>query len=259
MVILKTNNVAKLLFLLSYLVSGATLASSSVSNTLLKDTLNRLSPYVITLSAGPTWTNGGETQTFYLAPSIQKTYTANKNTSTIFDGELFLGIERALRANLQGQLGLAVAATSDASLSGDIWDDADSRFNNFNYKYKIQHTHIAIKGKLLRDIGHVLKPYVSGSVGVGFNQAHNYNSTPTIFAAVPTPNFTSNMTTAFTYTVGLGLQRAINAHWKASAGYEFADWGKSQLGIASGQTLGGGLSLNHLYTNGLQFSLSYCA
>lgn len=259
MIILKTNNIAKLLCLSLSLVAGATLASSPVSNTLLKDTLNRLSPYVITLSASPTWTNGGETQTFYLGPSIQKTYTANKNTSTLFDGELFLGIERALRANFHGQLGLAVAATSDASLSGDIWDDADPRFNNFNYTYKIQHTHIALKGKLLGDMGHVLKPYVSGSVGVGFNQAYNYNSTPTVFAAVPAPNFTSNMTTAFTYTVGLGLQRAINVHWKASLGYEFADWGKSQLGIASGQTLGGGLSLNHLYTNGLQFSLSYCA
>ncbi len=105
----------------------------------------------------------------------------------------------------------------------------------------------------------MLKPYVSGSLGVGFNQAYHFNITPTIFAAVPAPNFTSNTTVAFTYTLGIGLQRAINAHWKVSAGYEFADWGKSQLGTALGQTLGAGLSLNHLYTNGIQFSLSYCA
>ena len=235
------------------------ISQSANTNTFIKNTLSRISPYVITLSAGPTWANGGETQTFYVSPSIQKTYTANKLTNTLFDGELFLSIERSLRSNLQGQLGLAVAATSNANLSGAIWDDADPRFNNFNYAYKIQHTHLAVKGKLLGEMGTVLKPYVSGSLGVGFNQAYHFNITPTIFAAIPAPNFTSNTTTAFTYTLGLGLQRALNAHWKVSAGYEFADWGKSQLGIAQGQTLGGGLSLNHLYTNGIQFSLSYCA
>ena len=116
-----------------------------------------------------------------------------------------------------------------------------------------------MKGKLLGEMGHVFKPYVSGSLGVGFNQAYHFNITSTNFAAIPAPNFTSNMTTAFTYTLGLGLQRTINTHWKVSAGYEFADWGKNQLGKAPGQTLGGGLSLNHLYTNALQVSLSYYA
>ena len=100
---------------------------------------------------------------------------------------------------------------------------------------------------------------MSGSLGIGFNQSRDFNIVPTIFAAIPAPNFTSNMTTAFTYTLGLGLQRAINTHWRASVGYEFADWGKSQLGMAPDQTLGGGISLNHLYTNGIQFSLSYKA
>lgn len=232
---------------------------SQNTNPFFKKTLSRISPYIVTLSAGPIWENGGQTQTFYVAPFIQKTYTANKLTNTLFDGELFLGIERPLRSNLQGQLGLAVAATSNANLSGDIWDDADPRFNNFTYVYKIQHTHLALKGKLLNDWRYKLKPYVSGSLGVGFNEAYNFNITPTIFAAIPAPNFASKTNIAFTYTLGLGLQRAINTHWRASAGYEFADWGKSQLGVATGQTLSDRFSLNHLYTNGLQLSLSYCA
>lgn len=218
-----------------------------------------MSPYIVTLSVGPIWENGGETQTFYVSPFIQKTYAANQSTQTLFDGELFLGIEKPLLFDLEGQLGLAVAATSNAKLSGDIWDDADPLFNNFNYTYNIQHTHIAAKGKLLGEFRGIFKPYVSGSLGIGFNQSRDFNIVPTIFPAIPAPNFTSNMTTAFTYTLGLGLQRAINTHWRASVGYEFADWGKSQLGMAPDQTLGGGISLNHLYTNGIQFSLSYKA
>lgn len=42
-------------------------------------------------------------------------------------------------------------------------------------------------------------------------------------------------------------------------GYEFADWGRSQLNRAPGQTLNSGLSLSHLYTNGFLFNLTYSA
>ena len=49
---------------------------------------------------------------------------------------------------------------------------------------------------------------------------------------------------------------ASNQHWQIGVDYEFADWGKSQLGRASEQTLNGGLVLNHLYINGVLFNLS---
>ena len=72
-------------------------------------------------------------------------------------------------------------------------------------------------------------------------------------------NFASNSTTAFTYTLGAGVQRQLNPHWQAGIGYEFADWGRSQLNRASGQTLNSGLSLSQLYTNGFLFNLTYLA
>ena len=204
-----------MLSLLSCLSAEATLAASQPASSLthLKETLSRLSPYVLTLSAGPAWTSGGETQTFYLQPMTQKTYAADNNSTVLADGELFLGIHRSMNAKLDGQLGFAVATTSNANLSGSIWDDALPQFNNFNYTYNVQHTHIAVKGKLIKDMGHACKPYVSGSLGVGFNQARHFTSIPTLFEATPTPNFQSNTTTAFTYTVGIGVQRAINQHW----------------------------------------------
>lgn len=221
------------------------------------DTFNRFSPYVMTLSVGPTFAGNGETQTFYVSPFINKTYAANKRTNTLFDGELFLGIERALHHNLQSELGIAVAATNNAELSGDIWDFGSAQFNNSSYTYQVQHTHIAAKGKLIGDVGYTIKPYISGSLGVGFNQAYNFLITPTIFAAIAAPGFPSTTTTAFTYTLGFGVQRALNAHWRAGIGYEFADWGKNQLGPAAGQTVGSGPLLNHFYTNGIQLSIHY--
>jgi opacity protein-like surface antigen len=100
---------------------------------------------------------------------------------------------------------------------------------------------------------------VSASLGIGFNNAHDFQNTPLISQAVTMPNFASNTDTSFTYTLGVGLQKALNSHWQVGAGYEFADWGQSQLSSASGQTLNSGLSLNHLYTNGVLFNLTYLA
>ena len=214
---------------------------------------------VATLSVGPVWESGGNTQTFYLAPNIEKTYAANHASHALIDGEIFLGIQKPLREKLEGQIGLAVATTDNASLSGNIWDDADSLFNNYTYSYQVRHTHVAIKGKLLADRGYFATPWVSGSLGVGFNQAHDFSNTPTINEAVVMSNFASNTTTAFTYTLSAGVQRQLNQHWQAGIGYEFADWGRSQLNRASGQTLNSGLSLSHLYTNGLLFNLTYSA
>lgn len=215
--------------------------------------------WVSTFSAGPAWQGSGKTQTFFLTPDIEKTYTANKATHALFDGEFFIGMQNSLSQSMQGQLGLAIAATSNASFSGMIWDDADPQFDNYTYDYKIQHSHVALKGKLLADMDYWLIPWVSASLGVGFNHAYSFHNTSTIFQALPNPDFISHTETAFTYTLGVGVQTALTGNWSAGLGYEFADWGKSHLGRAAGQTMGDGLSLDHLYTNALLFNLTWAA
>lgn len=210
-------------------------------------------------SIGPVWENSGQTQTFYLAPNIVKTYAAAKTSNALADGEIFVGAQRELPRALIGQLGIAAGVTSDARPSGNIWDDANPTFNNYTYSYRIQHTYVAVKGKLLADRGYWFIPWVSGGLGVGFNKARDFQNTPLIFEAVTMPNFASNTKTSFTYTLGAGIQKTVNQHWQLGMGYEFSDWGQSQLDRASGQTLNSGLSLNHLYTNGVLFNLTYLA
>lgn len=96
-------------------------------------------------------------------------------------------------------------------------------------------------------------------VWVFFNRAHDFTNTPLIFEALPNSNFTSNTKTAFSYTLGAGIQKILNYHWQVGIGYEFSDWGKSELGRAPGQSLNTGLSLKHLYTNGVLFNFTYVA
>lgn len=213
--------------------------------------------WISTLSAGPVWEQAGSTQSFYLTPEIEKTYAAHQSTNALFYGEFFIGMQKKQSTTLQTQLGLAIAATSDASLSGLIWDDVDPQFANHRYRYKIQHTHVALKSKVLMDKGYWLTPWISGSLGVAFNSSHAYQNTPLIYEAIVNPNFASHTQTAFTYTVGAGLQKNLNQHWQVGVGYEFADWGKSRLGRAAEQTLNTGIALNHLYTNGILFNLTY--
>lgn len=213
--------------------------------------------WVLSLSAGPAWARGGETQTFYLAPDIEKTYFARKTSNSLPEGEVFLGLQKDWLNTLQAQFGLAIATTGNANISGDIWDDADPQFNNYVYNYKIRHTHVAVKGKLLGNQSYMVTPWISGSIGIGFNYANNYINIPTIFEAVMNPNFSSYTKTAFTYTLGIGVQKVLNDKWQVGIGYEFTDWGKSQLGRAPGQTFNSGLKLDHLYTNGALLNVTY--
>ncbi len=210
-----------------------------------------------TLSAGPAWSDPGKTQTIYLQPAFPETFAANSTTEIFGDGEIFLGLQHHLVHHLKGQLGLAVAGTTAIPLNGDVWQDADPNFNNLSYQYKISHAHVAVKGKLLTNIYQWVQPYISGSLGVGFNHAYQYSSSSKLFEVLPEPPFETQTTTSFTYTLGVGLQRALNNHWSIGVGYEFADWGQTSLAAATGQLSNGGLNLNHVYTNELQLNLSF--
>jgi opacity protein-like surface antigen len=215
------------------------------------------SHYVATLSLGPVWTIPVKSQTYALEPQLTKTFTSTGHTNTLIDGELFLGVERNYCPKLDAQFGLAVGATSSTKTSGEVWDDGNPTFNNYTYKFRAQHTYVSVKGKLLTDVGYRLKPYLSGSAGAGFNYVYGFSSGPTSSLAVPVPNFRSNTQTAFTYTVGAGVETAVYNNFRAGVGYEFADWGQGHLSRGVGQVGSSGPSFNHLFTNGLMFSLTY--
>jgi opacity protein-like surface antigen len=212
---------------------------------------------VVTLSLGPVWTDPGKTQTIILQEDLPQTYTSNRQANTLFGGELFAGFQAPLFNRFQVQFGLAVAATTSANLSGDVWQDADPEFDNFVYSYKISHTHVAMKAKLLSDFRGIVQPYISASVGPGFNHAYHFSSTPKIDEVVEEAPFNPRTLASFTYTLGAGLQKSFYNHWAIGAGYEFADWGRSKLARAFDQTLDTGLRLNHVYTHQLQISLTF--
>ncbi len=214
--------------------------------------------YVVAIAAGPAWYQVSENQTIYIQPNFPNTYVSNQSTQVLVDGELFAGIQRNVREDVLGQLGLTFAQTSPAKLDGLVWEMGDPAFDNLIYSYRIIHTHVAVKGKaLITRFNDKNWPYVSGSAGVGFNRSYNYGTTEVIDEAVSPPDFNANTKTTFTYTLGIGLQHKIDEQIQVGVGYAFADWGKSALAPAPGQSTSGTLALNHLYTNQLQLNLTY--
>lgn len=210
------------------------------------------------LSAGPVWVNAGDHhQTVSLNPGQQNTYNSNSSNQTVGDIELFLGIQSYLADGFPIQTGLALAATGSTDISGNVWVNGNPATTNYTYSYQIRHFLAAFKGKLLFDMGYYVTPWISATIGVGFNRSSGFSSTPTAPSIPAMPKFANNNTTAFSYALGLGVQRTFNPHWQMGVGYEFADWGKSQLGTASGQTLGFGLSIADIYTNSLVFNVTY--
>lgn len=213
-------------------------------------------PTVLTLSAGPVFTQPGKTQTLFIQSDLVKSYQPQLQTETLGNGEIYVGKQRAWHANDQVRVGLAIAATSRATLMGTIWDDADPNFDNFTYRGEVEQLRVMAEGKWLYDWRDTLLPYLSGGIGVGFNRSYDFTNTPKLVEQVAPPAFTNTTHTAFTYTLGVGLEKKLDKRCTVGIGYQFADWGKSYFGTASGQTIGTGPVLNHLYTSELQFSFN---
>ena len=215
--------------------------------------------WVSTLSFGPLITTSGNNQTIFLSPEIEKTYSVTKSNNTLASGAFFLGLQTVLSPQWLGQLGLMFGAVTKTTLQGSIWDDADPQFDNYKYQYHIQNSRVAVQGKLLINKNHLLIPWISGSIGAGFNRSYSFKNMPLIYEAIPNNNFSSQIRSTLTYSLGVGVQHALKQHWQIGLGYEFVDWGKSQLGRAACQTLNSGPQLNHLYTNGILINLTYIA
>ena len=220
---------------------------------------NKPYDYFISLSAGPGWTDAGRSQTIALEPDVINTYVPDNltNSHVMANGELFLGIQKSFCGYIQSQFGLALYASSHANLDGYIQVDGDPNFQNYEYNYKINHEHLALKTKWVAENAFNMNPYLSASLGVGLNKSYDFSINPVISQEVSPPPFKSHTKTAFSYSIGVGFQHTVNCHYSIALGYELVSWGASSLSRADGQTSGHGLRLSNLYTQGLSLNVNY--
>lgn len=210
---------------------------------------------IVTLSGGVAWTTAGQNQYLYpfFVPSYEY-YKYNSATSTMGSGEIFFGLQRVIYPNIIGELGLGVAGMSDAQVNG--YADVNGYPDAFGYSYKVNHGRLELKGKLIAYTMQPIQPYISGSLGVAWNNSHDYRPVllnPAVYFPIW---YEANVAVAFPYTVGAGVQTMLNPNWQVGIGYQFSDLGKSYL-RGDGVTLNKGLRLTHFYTNEALVSISY--
>jgi len=215
-------------------------------------------PNIVTVDFSEGWTDTTQSQTFYLTPSVQNAYIAPAKQKNVVGGDIFLGWQHQLHERIQGQWGVVGGLTNHIRLNGNVLHAAYAGYDYWTYAYNISHANVGLKGKLIADTPQLkVQPYLSASVGVGFNRSYDFSNTPKLIQVIAAPNFASNTETAFTYTVGIGLQKTINLHWAVGLGYEFSDWGNSELARAPGQTVNSGLQQPHTYVNAAQLNVTY--
>ena len=217
-------------------------------------------PTFVTLNLGPGWPTSTQNEVIELLPNVSNRYMSSNNTDAFINGELFVGWQQKIndcKHLTESQFGLAYMVTNSAKINGVIWQANDPRFDNEVYAYRIKHSSVTLRGKLLSTPKETYQGYFTGSIGIAFNTSYDFNNYPVISTVLPSPNFQTNTETDFTYTLAAGVQKKLNPNWAIGAGYQFADWGKSQLNRAPGQTMNTGPGFNHFYTSEAQFNLTY--
>jgi len=211
---------------------------------------------VLSISGNIAWTNPGQTQTFDIVPDLNQTYYDLSKTSLVSVFEGFIGLQTALNANLDGQLGVVIVGAPEVYLNGNIEQEANPDFNNYNYSYKIQHTHVAAQAKLFYNSSLPLSPYIMASLGAGNNKSYDYYQSSKLFEVFDQRLFNNDKTISFVYTLGAGFQSKLYQYIFFNIGYEFSDWGKSRVAPGYEQDNQNSIKLSHFYANQLQFGLS---
>jgi opacity protein-like surface antigen len=213
---------------------------------------------IVTLSAGAAWATPGQNQYLYpLPPPSYQFYSYEANTQAAATLEVLFALQRVISPGIIGQFGIGLAGVSDYTINGSVVVNGVE--DAYDYYYNINHARAELKGALIANTFKVLQPYISASFGFAYNTAHGYHpSANSIFVPVPLW-YDSNVTLAFPYSVGAGVQATVNPNWQVGIGYQFVDLGKSFLNgdglfIADNQK---GLRQTHLYTNQLLVSVSY--
>lgn len=214
----------------------------------------------VTFSLGAAWIPSIKMQTIEVQPSLLQSYVPTSSSKTNTSASLFAGFQRSLNERVIMDLGVSAAVLSTLRIQGDIWQDADPDFNNLIYSYKANYSYLALKSKLTANVSQVAQPYISGSIGVGFNRSDYFTNQSKLFQVLPDPEFQRHTKNSMVVSLGAGIQKTITEHCSISLGYEWTNWGSNYLLSPANQVpLQTTLGSNHLYTNQLQIGLGIVA
>jgi opacity protein-like surface antigen len=143
-------------------------------------------------------------------------------------------------------------------IGGEITQYSDSTFTNYDYKWRIGSDVGLVYTKLeLAQFGRFM-PYISGGMGVAFNQTSDYREAvrPTVTVR-DTPGFKNKTQSQFAYDIGLGFDICLSSHFMMSIGYDFQHFGQMNSGNGVTTWSSQKLDLGKMNGNSAVIGLSY--
>jgi opacity protein-like surface antigen len=212
---------------------------------------------VLTLGWGSDTTDVNTSQAITIFAPFQNYYYQHTNdTETV--GSVFLGAELPFLNKWAWQLGAAYYQNiTPFNPTGVVYQFADFDYGNLTYNYSLKSQRYLIQTKLLYAINDIIHPYITGGAGEAVNKSYSYYELPVSSADVPMQETFANKTVhSFTYSLGLGLELAVNEHLRFGVGYNYVNLGRAGLGVAPSQDSTDTLKLNNLNTNEFMMTLS---
>lgn len=111
------------------------------------------------------------------------------------------------------------------SHSGDVWELLSPEFDNYDYRFKANTSHILFENDFyFKPILNKLYPFVTLGIGVGVSSIH-YDDYATFNIPADSERHASSSETKLIYEIGTGLTVPINQHWGATFRYNYIKMG----------------------------------
>jgi opacity protein-like surface antigen len=210
-----------------------------------------------TLSLGGSYVAKQQRQAITFISPFEDTYLGRLSQTQLVGG-LFLGIRTPITQNVEGQIGISYYRTDSFVTSGTIYQFSSPDFANLGYRYNTQFQRIYFEGKLLTTWKKQLHPFINAAVGQAQNKSFDYYEFPLVSHAVPgaTP-FANQSSSAFSYMLGLGLEKELRPHIRLGGSYRFVDFNDAHLSLSPDQESIAALGYNKLNASEFLIQLSY--
>lgn len=212
--------------------------------------------FIATLTGGADFVHIGQARNVSLLPPFSTAYESKASYANGGSVGFGLGMEGAQSEMYFWQLGLAGFYHTPVTNTGAVLQFNLPAYNNFIYRYRIQATRAVVTGKLLGTLQPYWHPYVSGEIGAAFNTSSGYHDTPLLEENYPMAPYANNTQTAFTWSVGFGVDAELNNHLRLGVGYQFVDLGKASLGFSSAQETRDHLDITNLFDHQIRAQLT---
>ena len=116
------------------------------------------------------------------------------------------------------------------TISGAVDEFSLPQFHDYDYSYSVMANTLMLASKIYLVEFHHFEPFISGSLGISFNQATNYSEAALVSPSRVTPSMAGGMHSNRAYTFGAGIRYNITDYAALSLAWQYAHLGYVDTG-----------------------------